>query len=65
MSLYSVQEMYCTVCGRKYPWTCNYSWPTSRACSRECHEEWCWKEILSNFGKQYYPKPSEEKKSVG
>jgi hypothetical protein len=55
MSLYSVQKMYCTVCGGTYAWTCNHGWPKSRACSRECHEEWAWRETLSIMGKEYYP----------
>jgi hypothetical protein len=64
MSFYSVQEMYCTVCGTKYSWTCNHGFPKSRACCMECHEEWAWRETLSIMGTAYYPRPSEAAKHL-
>lgn len=60
MSIYSTQKMYCTICGSEYAWTCNHGWERSRACSRECHKEWDWREALSLLGKSYYPRPSKQ-----
>lgn len=56
---YTVQKMHCTICGRQYPWTCNYGFSKSRTCSRECSEEFNWRETLSIMGKEYYSHPTE------
>ena len=59
-SHWSAMPMFCTVCGRKYDWHCGYSWRNSRACSRECHEEWNWRDVLSIMGKPYTPQLSDK-----
>jgi hypothetical protein len=54
---YSIIEMHCSVCGRKYPWTVNFGYSKSRTCGRECNEEFNWREYLSTMGLEYYEKP--------
>ncbi len=60
MGIYSAQKMFCTICGSEYGWTCNHGFSESRACSRECHEEWKWRETLSIMGNSYYPPRSRQ-----
>ncbi len=62
MSIYSVQKMYCTVCGGQYAWTVNHGYPKSRTCCKECNEEFNWRETLSIMGKEYYPMSSKVEK---
>lgn len=62
---YSNQEWYCNNCGQK-----QWSSPIkgfgagcrSRyvLCSIKCAREMNWKDILSNFNKEYYPQPEEK-----
>ncbi len=36
---------------------------TQKCCSQECYEEFEWRNILSIFGKDYYPNPKTQKAS--
>jgi hypothetical protein len=59
MSFFGTTQLFCTVCGCRYQWSPNHGFSKSRACCRECHEEFQRRETLAIMGKAYYPRPSE------
>lgn len=43
-------------------WTPNTPWIKNAVCSKECNDEFHWRETLSIMGKEYYPDPKENEK---
>lgn len=57
MSPYSEQEQFCRACGTKFHAQLVSGYASRGCCSKDCFEEYNWRETLSIMGKDYYPQP--------
>lgn len=58
MSLFSMQELHCTICGVKFETDFNGRGGYGRdvaCCSKKCYDERKWRRALANMGKPYRP----------
>lgn len=60
MSVFSVCDVKCCVCGRAMDWMRRYG-REGCSCSRACHQEFEWRRTLAILGKAYYPDPKAER----
>ena len=61
MSLYSLQDLVCCICGTPYRATVNTAWHgfDKAVCGQKCFYEKQWRRTLSMLGKDYYLDPRE------
>lgn len=57
MSLWSEQDLYCSICGRDFKAEMPRLLGHIPVCGRICFDEYKWREVLSIMGHTYAPDP--------
>ena len=57
--MFSYMKTYCSICRGDMDGMKRYG-KEAHCCSKECFDEWKWRETLAIMGRQYKPKPKEE-----